>query len=131
MVFGVGGEIAVKEIEREIGIQGYPSLERLVVVTWIGNLLRRAIRERYVRRKEEQLGKREAVNYLSTFEYLATKEAASNQQGAYTYAQNYSSPPMVLKALIELDVLEIFKKAGPGARLHPVEIPAQLATNNP
>ncbi|KAJ8423150.1 hypothetical protein Cgig2_011895 [Carnegiea gigantea] len=38
---------------------------------------------------------------------------------------------MVLKTVIELDVLEIIKRAGPGARLSPVEITAELPTQNP
>ncbi|KAJ8423147.1 hypothetical protein Cgig2_011892 [Carnegiea gigantea] len=38
---------------------------------------------------------------------------------------------MVLKTVIELDVLEIIKRAGPGARLSPVEIMAELPTQNP
>lgn len=42
-----------------------------------------------------------------------------------------SIPPMVLKAVIELDVLEIIKRAGPGAHLSPTEITAQLPTTNP
>lgn len=42
-----------------------------------------------------------------------------------------SVPPMVLKAVIELDVLEIIKRAGPGAHLSPSEIAAQLPTDNP
>lgn len=42
-----------------------------------------------------------------------------------------SIPPMVLKAVIELDVLEIIKRAGPGAHLSPAEITAQLPTTNP
>ncbi|XP_057546674.1 caffeic acid 3-O-methyltransferase-like [Amaranthus tricolor] len=42
-----------------------------------------------------------------------------------------SVQPMVLRAIYELDVLEIIKRAGPGAHLSPVEIAAQLPTNNP
>ncbi|KAJ8427909.1 hypothetical protein Cgig2_023285 [Carnegiea gigantea] len=42
-----------------------------------------------------------------------------------------SVPPMVLKAVIELDVLEIIKRAGPDAHLSPAEIAAQLPTTNP
>lgn len=41
-----------------------------------------------------------------------------------------SVQPMVLRAIYELDVLEIIKRAGPGAHLSPVEIAAQLPTNN-
>lgn len=39
--------------------------------------------------------------------------------------------PMVLKAAIELDLLEIMAKAGPGAFLSPGEVAAQLPTQNP
>ena len=42
-----------------------------------------------------------------------------------------SIPPMVLRAVVELDVLEIIKKAGVGASLSPEEIAAQLPTKNP
>lgn len=42
-----------------------------------------------------------------------------------------SVPPMVLKAVIELDVLEIIKRAGPNAQLSPAEIVAQLPSKNP
>ncbi|XP_057546677.1 uncharacterized protein LOC130825454 [Amaranthus tricolor] len=42
-----------------------------------------------------------------------------------------SVPPMVLKAVVELNVLEIIKKAGPNAHLSPAEIAAQLPTKNP
>nr|XP_010918594.1 caffeic acid 3-O-methyltransferase [Elaeis guineensis] len=38
---------------------------------------------------------------------------------------------MALKAAIELDVLEIMARAGPGAELSPAEIAAQLPTDNP
>nr|AGR85824.1 caffeic acid O-methyltransferase [Hibiscus cannabinus] len=39
--------------------------------------------------------------------------------------------PMVLKSAIELDLLEIMAKAGPGASLSPKEVAAQLPTTNP
>ncbi|KAG1359337.1 Tricetin 3',4',5'-O-trimethyltransferase [Cocos nucifera] len=39
--------------------------------------------------------------------------------------------PMTLKAAIELDLLEIIVKAGPGAKLSPAEVAAQLPTENP
>uniref|UniRef100_A0A224X403 Caffeic acid O-methyltransferase n=1 Tax=Hypericum perforatum TaxID=65561 RepID=A0A224X403_HYPPE len=42
-----------------------------------------------------------------------------------------SVPAMVLKAAIELDLLEIIAKAGPGAFLSPREIASQLPTKNP
>ncbi|PON83689.1 O-methyltransferase COMT-type [Trema orientale] len=39
--------------------------------------------------------------------------------------------PMVLKTAIELDLLEIIAKAGPGAYLSPSDIASQLPTTNP
>ncbi|XP_074284530.1 caffeic acid 3-O-methyltransferase-like [Silene latifolia] len=39
--------------------------------------------------------------------------------------------PMVLNAVIELDVLEIIKRAGPGAFLTPAQIVTHLTTTNP
>ncbi|CAI0453224.1 unnamed protein product [Linum tenue] len=39
--------------------------------------------------------------------------------------------PMVLKSALELDLLEIIVKSGPGASLSPAEIAAQLPTKNP
>ncbi|KAI3471272.1 hypothetical protein Pfo_027935 [Paulownia fortunei] len=39
--------------------------------------------------------------------------------------------PMVLKSAIELDLLELIKKAGPGASASASELAAQLPTNNP
>ncbi|PHT87615.1 Caffeic acid 3-O-methyltransferase [Capsicum annuum] len=39
--------------------------------------------------------------------------------------------PMVLKSAIELDILEIMAKAGPGAVISPSELAAQLPTKNP
>lgn len=39
--------------------------------------------------------------------------------------------PMVLKSALELDILEIIAKAGPGAFLSPSDIASQLPTKNP
>ncbi|KAA8540099.1 hypothetical protein F0562_026791 [Nyssa sinensis] len=39
--------------------------------------------------------------------------------------------PMVMKSAIELDLLEIMAKAGPGAYISPSELAAQLPTKNP
>ncbi|KAI5657502.1 hypothetical protein M9H77_26295 [Catharanthus roseus] len=39
--------------------------------------------------------------------------------------------PMVLKSAIELDLLELIKKSGPGAYVSPSELAAQLPTQNP
>lgn len=42
-----------------------------------------------------------------------------------------SALPMALKVAIELDVLEIMAKAGPGAQLSSTQIASQLRTPNP
>jgi len=58
----------------------------------------------------------------------------STEDKAWIYAMvltTCSAPAMVLKTVLELDVLEIIKKAGPDAQLSPVEIVAQLPTQNP
>ncbi|XP_060204007.1 LOW QUALITY PROTEIN: caffeic acid 3-O-methyltransferase-like [Lycium barbarum] len=39
--------------------------------------------------------------------------------------------PMVLKSVVELDLLEIMAKAGPGATISPSELAAQLPSKNP
>lgn len=39
--------------------------------------------------------------------------------------------PMVLKTALELDLLEIIAKSGPGAHLSPLDIASQLPTKNP
>jgi len=39
--------------------------------------------------------------------------------------------PMVLKSALELDLLEIIAKAGPGVHLSPTDISSQLPTQNP
>jgi len=39
--------------------------------------------------------------------------------------------PMILKSALELDLLEIIAKAGPGAQISPIEIASQLPTTNP
>ncbi|GFP93708.1 caffeic acid 3-o-methyltransferase 1 [Phtheirospermum japonicum] len=39
--------------------------------------------------------------------------------------------PMVLKSAIELDLLELIKKAGPGAFVSPAELAAQIPATNP
>jgi len=57
-----------------------------------------------------------------------------SEEKAWSYAMVLSvgsALPMVLKTVIELDVLEIIKRAGPGAQLSPVEIMAELPTQNP
>ncbi|CAN4085619.1 unnamed protein product [Withania somnifera] len=52
----------------------------------------------------------------------------------FLYAMTLGSAsvlPMVLKSAIELDLLEIMAKAGPGAFISPSELAAQLPTKNP
>lgn len=39
--------------------------------------------------------------------------------------------PMVLKSAIELDLLELIKKAGPGAFVSPAQLAEQIPTKNP
>ncbi|PIA40032.1 hypothetical protein AQUCO_02500032v1 [Aquilegia coerulea] len=55
------------------------------------------------------------------------------EEEACLYAMQLASAsvlPMVLKAAIELDVLEIIAKAGQGAYITTTEIASQLSTNN-
>ena len=63
-----------------------------------------------------------------------TKMQEHEHEHEYEYAMqlaNASVLPMVLKAAIELGVLVIMKKAGPGALLSAEEIASQLPTHNP
>jgi len=56
------------------------------------------------------------------------------EEEAYTFAlamATGSVPAMVLRAVIELDIFEIMKQAGPGGRLSAAEIAAQLPAKNP
>ncbi|PIA40021.1 hypothetical protein AQUCO_02500025v1 [Aquilegia coerulea] len=56
------------------------------------------------------------------------------EEEACLYAMQLASLsvlPMVLKAVIELDVLEIIAKAGEGAYISPTEIASQISTSNP
>ncbi|KMT16477.1 hypothetical protein BVRB_3g050950 [Beta vulgaris subsp. vulgaris] len=68
---------------------------------------------------------------------MGSTSADKTQMGedeACSFAMTLTSgsvPPMVLKAVIELDVLEIIKRAGPNAQLSPAEIVAQLPSKNP
>ncbi|PHU23582.1 Caffeic acid 3-O-methyltransferase [Capsicum chinense] len=53
---------------------------------------------------------------------------------AFVFAMQLASAsvlPMVLKATVELDLLEIMAKSGPGAFISPSELAAQLPTKNP
>ncbi|KAM3319681.1 caffeic acid 3-O-methyltransferase [Capsicum chacoense] len=56
------------------------------------------------------------------------------EEEAFVFAMQLASAsvlPMVLKAAVELDLLEIMAKAGPGAFISPSELAAQLPTKNP
>nr|BAO31650.1 O-methyltransferase [Sesamum indicum] len=58
----------------------------------------------------------------------------SEEEEAFLYAMELASAsalPMVLKSAIELDLLELIKKAGPGASVSPSQLAAQLPTKNP
>nr|QIC52995.1 caffeate O-methyltransferase [Solanum nigrum] len=53
---------------------------------------------------------------------------------AFLFAMQLASAsvlPMVLKSAVELDLLEIMAKVGPGASISPSELAAQLPTKNP
>ncbi|KAL5539569.1 hypothetical protein UlMin_045722 [Ulmus minor] len=69
----------------------------------------------------------------STGETQMTPTQVSDEE-ANLFAMQLASAsvlPMVLKAAIELDLLEIIAKAGPGSFLSPTDIAAQLPTTNP
>ncbi|KAJ8432755.1 hypothetical protein Cgig2_011678 [Carnegiea gigantea] len=75
----------------------------------------------------------EALGKAAGFEEENNHNIMSEEM-AWSYAMVLtagSALPMVLKTVIELDVLEIIKRAGPGARLSPVEITTELPTQNP
>lgn len=59
---------------------------------------------------------------------------AKEEEQACLFAMQLASAsvlPMVLKSAIELDLLEIIAKAGPGVHVSPAEVAAQLPTQNP
>ncbi|OAY59596.1 caffeic acid 3-O-methyltransferase [Manihot esculenta] len=69
----------------------------------------------------------------STAETQMTPTQISDEE-ANLFAMQLTSAsvlPMVLKSAIELDLLEIIGKAGPGAFLSPTDIASQLPTSNP
>ncbi|BFG23611.1 hypothetical protein CerSpe_098850 [Prunus speciosa] len=69
----------------------------------------------------------------STGETQMTPTQVSDEE-ANLFAMQLASAsvlPMVLKAAIELDLLEIMAKAGPGVFLSPTDIASQLPTKNP
>lgn len=67
----------------------------------------------------------------------ATKKMSfsnAEEEEASLFAMQLASAsvlPMVLKSAIELDLLEIMAKAGPGAHISPSELAAHLPTKNP
>ncbi|KAJ8633509.1 hypothetical protein MRB53_026845 [Persea americana] len=66
---------------------------------------------------------------------LTIIQPSSNEdEAAFMFAMQLarvSALPMALKAAIELDLLEIIAKAGPGAQLSTTQIASQLPTQNP
>nr|prf caffeic acid O-methyltransferase [Stylosanthes humilis] len=69
----------------------------------------------------------------STGETQITPTVVSDEE-ANLFAMQLASAsvlPMVLKSAIELDVLEIIAKAGPGVHLSPADIAANVPTTNP
>ncbi|KAK8586036.1 hypothetical protein V6N13_130562 [Hibiscus sabdariffa] len=69
----------------------------------------------------------------STGETQMTPTQVSDEE-ANLFAMQLASAsvlPMVLKSAIELDLLEIMAKAGPGASLSPKEVASKLPTTNP
>ncbi|KAF5743429.1 putative caffeic acid O-methyltransferase [Tripterygium wilfordii] len=69
----------------------------------------------------------------STGETQMTPTHVSDEE-ANLFAMQLTSAsvlPMVLKSALELDLLEIINKAGPGAYLSPADIASHLPTNNP
>ncbi|KAL3630754.1 Caffeic acid 3-O-methyltransferase [Castilleja foliolosa] len=64
----------------------------------------------------------------------ASSPIDSSEEEACLFAMQLASAsvlPMVLKSAIELDLLELIKKAGPGAFVSPAELAAQIPTTNP
>ncbi|KAL5737155.1 hypothetical protein ACOSQ2_031943 [Xanthoceras sorbifolium] len=66
---------------------------------------------------------------------MDSTQVSDNEEAAnYLFAMQLASGsvlPMVLKSAIELDLLEIIAKAGPGAFMSPKEIASHLPTKNP
>ncbi|KAJ9679905.1 hypothetical protein PVL29_021721 [Vitis rotundifolia] len=61
----------------------------------------------------------------------AIRKSEEEEFAHATLLANGSVLPMVLKAALQLDLLEIIAKAGPGAFVSASEIAAQIRTNNP
>ncbi|KAK4431250.1 Caffeic acid 3-O-methyltransferase 1 [Sesamum alatum] len=70
----------------------------------------------------------------STSENRETSTIDVSEEESCLFAMQLASAsvlPMVLKSAIELDLLELIKKAGPDAYVSPAELAAQLPTSNP
>lgn len=64
---------------------------------------------------------------------VAKQLMGSTEEEACLFAMRLASAsvlPMVLKSAIELDLLELIAKAGPGSYVSPSELAAQLPTHN-
>ncbi|KAF6137862.1 hypothetical protein GIB67_022005 [Kingdonia uniflora] len=72
---------------------------------------------------------------MATLENQTQTSCKNEEEEACSYAMQLASIsvlPMVLKSTIELDVLEIIAKSGPGACISPSEIASKLpTTKNP
>ncbi|XP_043710003.1 caffeic acid 3-O-methyltransferase-like [Telopea speciosissima] len=65
---------------------------------------------------------------------MGQQQQQYEDEEACLYAMQLASSsvlPMVLRCVVELGILEIINKAGPGAEVSPSEISSQLATHNP
>lgn len=66
--------------------------------------------------------------------FTIIQPSSNEDEAAFMFAMQLarvSALPMALKAAIELDLLEIIAKAGPGAQLSTTQIASQLPTQNP
>ncbi|CAH9143024.1 unnamed protein product [Cuscuta epithymum] len=70
----------------------------------------------------------------ATQSQLRNRVDCDKEEADSLYAMQLASAsvlPMVLKAAVELDLLELMAQAGPGAAVSPSELAAQLPTTNP
>lgn len=73
-------------------------------------------------------------NLTKTFKLKGGKEEEEDDNGDCIFAMQLAGAsvvPMALKAAIELDLLEIMARAGPGAYLSTAQIASHLPTQNP
>ncbi|XAR62912.1 Caffeate O-methyltransferase [Bertholletia excelsa] len=82
---------------------------------------------------ESSVARREReCRITSNNDYVRKEEEDEEQQFSYAMQLAGSSVlPMVMKAAVDLQVLEIIAKEGPGAQLSSSEIVAQMLTRNP